>query len=158
MYAELIEIWKTNQPTGWLCVLGWQSGMVVVSYVAAQQFQALIALSDSSYSIKGWQGSLLTIAVTIFAIVINTFLIRKLPMIESFFMVLHVVGFFAVVIVLWVMGPRGETKEVLTHFEDNAGWDNLGLASLVGIVGPILTLIGADSSCHLSEELRDAAW
>jgi choline transport protein len=132
--------------------------MVLVSYSAAQQFQAVIALADSSYIIKSWQAALLTIAVTSFAIAINTYFMRKLPMIEGLFMVLHVAGFFIVVVILWVMGSRGDPKEVLTHFEDNAGWGNVGLACLIGLLGPVITLIGADSSCHLSEELRDAAW
>lgn len=139
-------------------MLGWQSALVAVAYAAAQQFQALIALSDLSYEITGWHAALLTIAITLFAISINAFLMRKLPLMEVIAMVLHVVGFFAILIVLWVMGPRGEAKQVLTEFQDNAGWGNVGLACLIGILGPVLTLIGADSACHLSEELKNAAW
>lgn len=56
------------------------------------------------------------------------------------------------------MGPKAPAKEVWTTFEDNSGWGNVGLSTLVGILGPVVTLIGSDSSCHLSEELRDAAY
>jgi len=73
-------------------------------------------------------------------------------------MVLHVFGFFAVLVVLWVLAPRAPAKEVLTTFSDSNGWGSKGLATLVGILGPVVTLIGSDSACHLSEELRNAAW
>jgi len=73
-------------------------------------------------------------------------------------MVLHVFGFFAFLIVLWVLAPRAPAHEVLTTFEDKNGWGNKGLATLVGILGPVVTLIGSDSACHLSEELRNASW
>lgn len=132
--------------------------MVVVAYAAAQQFEALIVLANPDFVIKGWHGALLTIAVACFAIFFNTVLVRKLPLIEGIIIVLHIFGFFTVIIVLWVLGPRSDPTSVLTQFEDNAGWGNLGLACLVGILGPIVTLIGSDSSCHLSEELKDAAW
>jgi amino acid transporter len=56
------------------------------------------------------------------------------------------------------MGPKAPAKEVWTTFEDNSGWGNVGVSTLVGILGPVVTLIGSDSSCHLSEELRDAAY
>jgi amino acid transporter len=107
---------------------------------------------------KGWHSTLFSISITAFAIVWNTVFVRKLPLIEGLGLTLHVFGFFAFVVVLWVMGPRSDSKTVWTKFEDNSGWGNVGLSTLVGILGPIVTLIGSDSSCHLSEELRDAAW
>lgn len=149
---------QAHEREGWLSVLGWQSALVAVAYAAAQQFQALVALSDLSYEIIGWHAALLTVAIALLAISVNTFLMRKLPLMEVVFMVLHVVGFLAILVALWAAGPRGEAKQVLTGFQDNAGWGNVGLACLIGILGPVLTLIGADSACRLSEELKDAAW
>jgi choline transport protein len=99
---------------------------------------------------------LLTWGVLLVAIFANTVAFRKLPLIEGIVMFLHVFGFFAFVIVLWVMAPRA-TSSVLTTFETN-GWGNTGLACLVGINAAVGDLIGADSSVHLSEELREASW
>lgn len=45
----------------------------------------------------------------------------------------------------------------MTTFKSN-GWSSNGLSCLVGILSPIITLIGADSQCHLSEELYNAAY
>lgn len=143
---------------GWLCVLGWQSGMATTAYATAQQFEAIIALNVPSYKIMGWQGTLFSIAITLFAIIFNTILIRKLPLFEGIILILHVFGFIAFMTVLWVMSPRADVHTTWTDFQDNAGWGNLGLATLVGILGPTVTLVGGDSACHLSEELRDAAW
>ena len=124
----------------------------------SQQIETLIVLNDPSYVIQGWHGTLFSIAVTIFAIIWNTVLIRKLPLLEGIVLTLHVFGFFAFLVVLWVMGPRSPAKETFTDFQDNSGWANIGLSCLVSLLGPVLTLIGSDSSCHLSEELRDAAY
>jgi len=55
-----------------------------------------------------------------------------------------------------VMAPRSDSS-VLTTFTTN-GWSSAGVASLVGISASIGDLIGADSSVHLSEELKNASW
>ena len=73
-------------------------------------------------------------------------------------MVLHIFGLFAFPVVLLVMAPRPDPKAVFTEFHDNVGWGNVGLSRLVGLVGPVVTLISSDSTCHLSKELKDAAW
>ncbi|ORX94415.1 GABA permease [Clohesyomyces aquaticus] len=143
---------------GWMCAIGWQAAMATTALAATQQLQGLIALNSSTYVIKGWHTTLFTIAITIFALIWNTFFVRNLPLIEYVGFVLHVLGFFAFIIVLWVMGPRPDTRKVWTEFQDNSGWGSTGVSTLVGILGPIVTLIGSDSACHLSEELRDASW
>ncbi|KAF2703700.1 amino acid transporter [Pleomassaria siparia CBS 279.74] len=143
---------------GWLCAVGWQGAMAGTAYGATQQIQGLIALNLPSYEIKGWHGTLFCIAITTFSIVWNTVLAEKLPLIEGVGMILHVFGFCTFVVVLWVMAPHSDPRVVWTQFEDNSGWESNGLAALVGILGPLVTLIGSDSSCHLSEELTNAAW
>ncbi|KAK8077723.1 amino acid transporter [Apiospora saccharicola] len=152
--------------SGWVSALGWQTALAVTAYTAAQQFEALIALKVPSYRIQGWHGTLLSIAVAVFAIIFNTALARKLPLFEVLVGVPNVMGFAAFLAVLWSMAPlqhdeiddTRRKKAAWTEFQDNAGWGNMGLATLVGILGPSVTLIGADSACHLSEEVRDASW
>ena len=142
--------------TGWFALLGWQTSLVGTAYAAGQQFEAMVAMSDPSYSIEGWQGCLFTIGLTGIAIFFNTILFRKLPLIQGIIIVFHFLGFLAVVVTLWVMGPRGGSATVTT-FSSN-GWSSVGLSCLIGILSPIITLVGADSQCHLSEELHDAAY
>ena len=55
------------------------------------------------------------------------------------------------------MAPRSTASSVFTDFELN-GWPTAGLACFVGLNGPLGYLTGADSSVHLAEELKNAAW
>ncbi|KAF2764011.1 amino acid transporter [Teratosphaeria nubilosa] len=142
--------------TGWFALLGWQSSLVGTAYGAGQQFEAIAALSIPTYVTKGWHGCLFTIALTALAIPFNTVLYRKLPQAEGIVILLNIFGFMAVIVVLWVMGPRGG-RETITAFETN-GWNSVGLSCLVGMLSPIFVLIGADAQCHLSEELYNAAY
>ena len=100
---------------------------------------------------------MLTFAVASFSIFFNTFLVKKLPLVEGIVLVIHVFGFFAVLITLWVLGPVGNAHEVFTTFNDYGGWGNYGLSSLVGILAVMIPLLGADGAVHMSEELRDAS-
>jgi hypothetical protein len=54
-----------------------------------------------------------------------------------------------------VMGDRGGA-EILTTFSSN-GWPTVPLSCLVGILGPVQTLMGSDAQAHLAEETMDAA-
>lgn len=130
--------------------------MAATAYAVASQIQGLIALNVPTYVVTGWHGTLLSIGITIISIVCNTILVRKLPLMEGIALVLHVLGFFAFLVVLWVMGPRSD--RVWTKFEDPSGWGNTGLATLVGMLGPMLTIGSADLAVHLAEEVKDAAW
>ena len=137
-----------------------------------------MVLANDDYIISSWHIALLSFAFTGLAIIFNTLLFRKLPLLEGLVMVLYCVGFVTFLTILWVMvstcpasvstsdlltrasdllqAPRNDVS-VLTTFNDN-GWTSPGLACLVGIAAPVVTTIGADSSCHLSEELKDASW
>jgi amino acid transporter len=117
-----------------------------IQIAAGQQLEAMAALRNPSYRIKGWQGCLFTIVLTTVAILFNKVIFR-----------IHTLGFVAVVVVLWTMGPRGGGSSTVTTFESN-GWSSVGLSCLVGILSPVVALIGADSQCHLSAELQNAAY
>lgn len=53
------------------------------------------------------------------------------------------------------MGDRGG-EEVFMTFASN-GWPNEPVSCLVGILAPVITLIGGDAQAHMSEEVEDAA-
>ena len=79
-------------------------------------------------------------------------------MIEGIVLVLHIFGFFAIFITIWVLGPRSKSTDVFGSFQDNAGWGSIGLSCLVGQLAPIFSLLGSDAATHMSEELRDASY
>lgn len=142
---------------GWLCVLGWQTGAANTAFLAGTQIQGLIALNKPDYAFEAWHGTLLVFAVSAFNVVFNTFLAKKLPLIEGIILVVHIFGFFAILVVLWVMGPKANAYDTFTTFNDYGGWNSYGLATLSGLVAVVLPLLGADAAVHMSEELRDAS-
>ncbi|KAF2724459.1 GABA-specific permease [Polychaeton citri CBS 116435] len=143
---------------GWLCVLGWQVGTAAGSFLAATELQGILILNyPDTYEFERWHGTLITILIVLLLAVFNTVGLRYLPWLETFALVLHLGGFLAYVIPCWVMGPRASDREVWTVFTNEGDWGSIGLACLVGIISPLTATIGADSSAHLSEELRNAA-
>jgi len=144
--------------TGWVCVLGWQTNVTSVAFIAAQQIQSLMVIFDSSYTFERWQGTLLIIAIGFISIIFNSVLAKRLPMVENIILVLHITGFFAILIPLWAMAPRNSAKTVFTQFSDGGNWGSIGLSCLVGMLGPVFTFIGPDSATHMAEEIRDASY
>jgi len=144
--------------TGWICVLGWQSNITSVAFIAASQIQSLIAIFDSSYAFENWQGTLLIIAIGCISVIFNSYLARQLPTVENVILVLHITGFFAILIPLWTLSPRNSAKMVFTQFTDGGNWGSIGLSCLVGKLGPVFTFIGPDSATHMAEEIKDASW
>ena len=119
--------------------------------------QGLIVLEDSSYIFKRWHGTLLVMAIVAFCIIFNSFLAKKLPMIEGMVLILHLLGFFGVLIPLWVLSPLNSASDVFGTFTNLGGWSTTGLSFMVGLLTPVYTLLGADSAVHMSEEIRDAS-
>jgi choline transport protein len=147
----------TDDWIGWLCVLAWQGGTASACFLAGTQIQGLIILNNPNYVPQAWHGTMLAIGVICFCAFFNTFLAKRLPMVEGLVLILHVVGFFAVLIPLWIFAPRADPTEIFTTFSDGGNWGSVGLSCLVGILGPVVTLIGSDAATHMSEELQDAS-
>lgn len=106
--------------------------------MAGTQIQGLLVLNyPNSYVYEAWHGTLLTIAVTMFGAAFNTFLARKLPMIEAIIVIIHIFAFFGILVSLWILAPRSSAKDVFTVFSDGGDWGSLGLSALVGFNGGI---------------------
>lgn len=142
---------------GWLCATGWQVFLASVCFMVGGIIQGLIALNNPDYGFQHWHATLLTIALMCFAVIFNTVLAVRLPLVEGCVLILHVAGFFAIFIPMWVLAPRARPEDVLLTFSNNGGWPSLGLSSMIGLTAPITALIGYDCSVHMSEELQDAS-
>ena len=77
-------------------------------------------------------------------------LVKHLPMVEGLILILHVFGFFAILIPLWVLAPRNSAKAVFTEFTDGGNWNSMGLSTLIGILSPVFAFIGKLSPCILA--------
>lgn len=125
-----------------MLVLGWQSGVAINAYLAATEIQGLAILNYPSYTPERWHGTLMMIAVTGVAVIFNTVLIKRLPLIEGVILLLHIFGFFAILIPLWVTSPRKPPSEVFFNFQDNGDWGSIAGACVLGILSPVFSFIG----------------
>ena len=85
------------------------------------------------------------IAVAAVAILFNTFFAKKLPLIEGIILIIHVFGFFGILIPLWALAPRQPAQAVFTEFTNAYGWPSQSVACLVGIIGPMYSAATAPS-------------
>ena len=99
----------------------------------------------------------MTIAVVTLCVLLNSFMARKLPLIEGCLAVLHFAGLFVVIIVLWTLAPRNNAHDAFLQLTNNGGWSSDGLSMLVGLYPLTLCLLGFDSAVHMSEEIEGAA-
>lgn len=128
--------------TGWLTVAGWQGSVASASYLCGGTIQALILLTNQDYVPERWHGTLLFIAVVVACTIVNAGFNRLLPKIELTVMVLHIAGFFGILITLAVMGKHGDAASVFASFENGGGWPTQGLSVLVGMIGNAFAFIG----------------
>lgn len=138
-------------------VLGWQTAAGFVTYLTGKQISALIILWNPSYAPQPWHGMLIVWAILVVCLFFNIFCAKKLPLIEGIIVILHLAGFFAVIIPLWVMGDRSPSGAVFTAFEDNMMWGSVPLATMVGLTGAAGVFVGVEAGAHMSEEVRNAS-
>lgn len=95
------------------------------------------------------------------AILINTTTSKMLPKLESFVLVLHILGFFAILIPLVYVGgcrtwtlssvtnpcnqmapQKASAREVFTVFENGGNWPSTTLSVFVGLLGSVFATYG----------------
>lgn len=141
---------------GWLSVLGWQAAFASICFLCGTLIQGLLAFNYPGpagayvYESQRWHGTLLTIAIAAVGTLVNTFGARFLPSLEGVILGLHLFGFIAVLVPLWVMSPGQASGEVVwTEFTNSGGWSSMGLACLVGQLTPIFSWTGPDAATHM---------
>ncbi|KAK0510423.1 hypothetical protein JMJ35_006855 [Cladonia borealis] len=143
--------------TGWLTATGWQASVASGGYLSGTLIQGMIVLNNPQYDPQRWQGTLLLWAVVFVAVFINTIISNLLPMLEGLILIIHVLGFFAIMIPLVYMSSHGSTSSVFTTFVDGGGWGNQGLSFWVGIIGNVFAFLGSDGTIHMAEEIQNAS-
>jgi len=109
-------------------------------------------LNDSSYVPRAWHGTLLVIAVVAFTIIFNTSMAKQLPIVEIVILVVHIVGLFAIIIPLLVMAPSRNSGQVaLLDFYNGGNWPTVGLATMIGLLTPLGSMLGFDCAVHMGK-------
>lgn len=121
--------------------------------MAGTIIQGLIVLNKPDYVLEPYHGTLLTIAITSFSVFFNTVLAKKLPLVETLILIVHFAGLFAIVIPLWVLGPRNSAHAVFLEFNNGGGWDSVGTSAMVGLALTTAALFGYDCPVHMCKAL-----
>ena len=108
-------------------------------------------MTRPQYTPHPWHVVLLFWADILFAVFINAVVSSLLPGFEALTVVLHIVGFFAVIIPLIVLGPHGDTSEIFSTFLNEGNWPTQGLALMVGLLGSVWDFTGTRKLCHFPE-------
>lgn len=142
--------------TGYITWISWLAALTYISFLGGTMIQGLLILNHpTTYVPQLWHGTLILYAVVFFAIFINTVLIRILPTIESLIFVIHVIGFFAIVIPLVYFAPHRSAAEVFTVFENGGGWSTMTLSWFVGLSPTMPVFGGLDAASHIGKSHDD---
>ena len=133
-----------------MSTLAWQAGAASGSFLTGTIIQGLIGINYPDYEAQAWQGTLLVFAMVLVLYVFNVFAYKQMPMMQNFLLVIHTLGFFVVIIVLWVMAPKQSAAAVFTEFNNEGGWSSTGLALMVGQISAIYGSLSKsfDSQVH----------
>ncbi|KAI3604227.1 amino acid transporter [Moniliophthora roreri] len=143
---------------GWMSTLGWLASMASGTFVCTTLIEICAEVVLPEFSFTDWQYTLIMLGFIVITIGFNTVGAKTLPGLEAMSLVGHVLGFFVVVIVCWVMcRPLNTASEVFTSFVNSGGWSNVGTACLISQVSVMYCNLGSDSVVHISEEVEDAS-
>lgn len=121
---------------------GWQATLASVYYLAGAQIQGLITLTNSTYKPHPWHTVLLFWASTVFTIVMNTIVGKFLPKFEGSILIIHILGFFAILLPLAILGSHQDPSEVFKIFLNTGHWPTQGLSFMIGLIGSVYTFTG----------------
>lgn len=138
---------------GWLTVIGWIAALTSVCFFVADLVLQLVSLNDfnTSFVREGWHGTLLLWAVLLLCVFINVFISGALPAIEVVVLIVHILGFFGILVPLVYLTPtHNSAKQIFTTFHNTGRWSTQALAFFVGLQGNALAFVGTDSVVHVS--------
>ncbi|KAG9191682.1 hypothetical protein G6011_10416 [Alternaria panax] len=136
------------------------AALTSVCYFVADLILQLVSLNDldGAYTREGWHATLLLWAILLLCVFINVFISGALPTIEVVVLIVHILGFFGILVPLVYLSPtHNSAKQVFTTFHNEGAWSTQTLAFFVGLQGNALAFVGTDSVVHMSEEVKNAS-
>ena len=137
------------ETTGWWTVLGWQTALASLAFLTGTAIQGAAVLGNSSYDPRPWQGTLIVWASLLCALLANMAGGKVLPRAETLTLVVHVLGFFGIMIPLAYMSEHKSAEEVFLQFSNEGGFATQGLAWFVGMSSCAFALAGGDAAVHV---------
>ncbi|KAK9246128.1 Hnm1p [Lipomyces tetrasporus] len=146
--------------TGWIQL----AGLLCMGSTALFQVGTMIAGlailndDDGSYECKNWQVVLMCWATCVVCVLINMFGNHILNRFNDVALWWSVVGFvITTVVVLAVTPGKRDAGFVFTSTINSSGWNDLGMAVILGILQSAYGMCCYDAPAHMSEELHNAS-
>lgn len=112
--------------------------------------QGLIILNYPDYKPHDVHGAFLAWAVIAVSIFVNTVIAGLLPVLEGIILLIHVLGFIAILVVLVYLSPHSSAEDVFFRSLNEGNWPSQGLSYCIGFIGNVATFVGKCS--HLLEK------
>lgn len=139
--------------TAWLTTMSWQFIAIAIGYITTTMIQGIAVLAQPSYEPQNWHTVLILWAVMLFAVIMNSTTGHALAKFEGLVLVVHLTGFFGILIPMVYLARHNDPEWVFTTFINQGGWSTQALSILVSFPTAATSLIGADCAVHMSEEV-----
>ena len=127
---------------GWLTVAGWQALCAGATFLTAQLLQALISFTNPQYMPKPYQAMLLIWAIIVLGLLVNVQGGTFLPRFEGLILILHLLGYFGLIIPLIILSNHQPSSAVFHNFVDGGNWTSKGLSFMIGLNGAVFVFAG----------------
>ncbi|KAJ9131024.1 putative GABA permease [Pleurostoma richardsiae] len=139
--------------TAWLLLSRFTLALVGQIYTVVQSVQSMIIISITTYEAARWHSYLMFIAVLLLSGGVNIFVPRAIHHISIVGLVFHILGYFALSISLLATTKEfNSAKLVFGSILDSTGYNNKGVAFLIGMLPAANTFITIDGPAHYAEE------
>ncbi|GAA5832508.1 hypothetical protein JCM11251_001352 [Rhodosporidiobolus azoricus] len=145
--------------TGWLACAGWITLTATTGSLAGSLLLGAYTLAHPGFEEQAYQTFVIFTGFLIIALLINIYLPRLLPYINTAALTWSLAGAFTIVIVcLSCSGARGNdfqsAKFVFGTYLNTTGW-NPGVAWILGLLQSAFGLVGVDALSHMVEEIPE---
>ncbi|KAI8370144.1 amino acid/polyamine transporter I [Choanephora cucurbitarum] len=144
--------------TGWFNLIGQFAVTTGINYGIALMLVAVISIGTNGTWVPTAGATVgLHIALCISQGIANSLGPKVMNRVNSFSTWWQVLAPIVIMITIVAKAPTHQSaKFVFTHFNNETGWTNPGYVALIGMLQAQFTLTGYDSSCHMSEETKNA--
>ncbi|GAA5938478.1 hypothetical protein JCM10213_003305 [Rhodosporidiobolus nylandii] len=145
--------------TGWLACAGWITLTATTGSLAGSLVLGAYALAHPGFEAQPYQTFVIFTGFILLALLINIYLPRLLPLINSAALTWSLAGAFTIVIVcLACSGARGNDYQparfVFGEYLNEVGWND-GVAWILGLLQSAFGLVGVDALSHMVEEIPE---
>ncbi|GAA6020289.1 hypothetical protein JCM10207_003214 [Rhodosporidiobolus poonsookiae] len=177
--AEMVSIWPTAEGqilwaeqlaplrcrsfiryyVAWLAVLAWIFISASSCFVTAISITAIANACNPDYLPERWHTCLIFWALILVALAFNIYGIRFFAALNNIVTAVVISAVVVTVILLLAKHEGGfnSASFVFTEEIDGTGWNNRGMAFIIGMVSAAYSILGYDSVAHLSEEMHEPA-